>query len=210
MAGSLQPDVVLMDINMPDMDGIAATEQLSADGPDRRRRDDVRPGRGRLPPPIDARRRSRVPGQAVQQRRADGLDPPGLRPRARQAEPDRGRLRRPRRPSAAALRRARRRRAGQVVAVFSPKGGVGRTTVAVNLAVAAATELGKTVGPRGRLVPVRRRRRPAQPEPEEQVDRGPRPRAREPASPSRSTRSSSTTPPASGSCSRRRRRRWPS
>jgi pilus assembly protein CpaE len=34
---------------------------------------------------------------------------------------------------------------GQVVAVFSPKGGVGRTTIAVNLAVAAATELGKRV-----------------------------------------------------------------
>jgi pilus assembly protein CpaE len=34
---------------------------------------------------------------------------------------------------------------GLVVAVFSPKGGVGRTTVAVNLAVAAATELGKKV-----------------------------------------------------------------
>jgi pilus assembly protein CpaE len=34
---------------------------------------------------------------------------------------------------------------GRVVAVFSPKGGVGRTTVAVNLAIAAATELGKSV-----------------------------------------------------------------
>jgi pilus assembly protein CpaE len=34
---------------------------------------------------------------------------------------------------------------GQVVAIFSPKGGVGRTTVAVNLAVAAATELGRQV-----------------------------------------------------------------
>ena len=34
---------------------------------------------------------------------------------------------------------------GQVVAVFSPKGGVGRTTVAVNLAIAAASELGKKV-----------------------------------------------------------------
>jgi pilus assembly protein CpaE len=34
---------------------------------------------------------------------------------------------------------------GQIIAIFSPKGGVGRTTVAVNLAVAAATELGKSV-----------------------------------------------------------------
>jgi pilus assembly protein CpaE len=34
---------------------------------------------------------------------------------------------------------------GQVVTFFSPKGGVGRTTLAVNFAVAAATELGKRV-----------------------------------------------------------------
>jgi pilus assembly protein CpaE len=34
---------------------------------------------------------------------------------------------------------------GQVVTFFSPKGGVGRTTLAVNFAVAAKTELGKKV-----------------------------------------------------------------
>ena len=59
-------------------------------GPRRRRRHDVGPGRGGLPPPLDARRRARVPRQAVQQRRAHRLDPPGLRPRAGEAEPARG------------------------------------------------------------------------------------------------------------------------
>jgi pilus assembly protein CpaE len=34
---------------------------------------------------------------------------------------------------------------GTVVAIFSPKGGVGRTTLAVNLGVAASTELGQRV-----------------------------------------------------------------
>jgi pilus assembly protein CpaE len=34
---------------------------------------------------------------------------------------------------------------GRLVAVYSPKGGVGRTTIAVNVAVAAATELGRKV-----------------------------------------------------------------
>jgi pilus assembly protein CpaE len=36
-------------------------------------------------------------------------------------------------------------RDGHVVAIFSPKGGVGRTTIAVNMALAASTELGKSV-----------------------------------------------------------------
>ena len=34
LASELMPAVVLMDINMPDMDGIAATERLSAEVPD--------------------------------------------------------------------------------------------------------------------------------------------------------------------------------
>src|SRR3954469_23424310 len=47
--------------------------------------------------------------------------------------------------NAAAARSADGGEPGTVVAVFSPKGGVGRTTVAVNLAIAAGSELGKKV-----------------------------------------------------------------
>ena len=174
------PDVVLMDINMPDMDGIAATEQLSAEVPDRRGRHDVGPGRGGLPPPVDARRRARVPRQAVQQRRAHRLDPAGLRARAGEAEPDRAaapvmaasdgggargarRRRRSRRPGHRGLQPEGRRRPDDD---RGQPGGRGRDR---------ARQVGR---PGGRLVPVRRRRRPAQPQPEEQVDRGPRPGAR--------------------------------
>ena len=138
MAAALQPDVILMDINMPDMDGITATEQLAAEVPDRRRRDDVGPGRGGLPPPLDARGRPRVPRQAVQLGRADGLHPPGLG-----REKDKT-SRMPCRSSRPAAQIERAQHPASVVAVFSPKGGVGRTTVAVNLAVAAAS-LGKRV-----------------------------------------------------------------
>ena len=96
----------------------------------------------------------------------------------------------------------------QVIAVFSPKGGAGRTTIATNLALALAARDGPARGPGRRQPPVRRRRRPAQPEPEEPVRCSTRSRAASRIATS-SSRSWSTTRPGSGSCSRRRRPRAP-
>ena len=145
MAARLIPDVVLMDINMPDMDGIAATEQLASVVPgaavvmmsvqgeaDYLRRSMLAGAREFLVKPfssdeltasirqVSARERDKQSRIAVTTMATAGVATNGTRS-GDPGEP------------------------GSIVAVFSPKGGVGRTTVAVNLAVAAATELGKKV-----------------------------------------------------------------
>ncbi len=143
LATSLTPDVVLMDINMPDMDGIAATEALGRAVPtasvvmmsvqgeaDYLRRSMLAGAREFLVKPfssdeltasirqVHTREREKASRLAVAAPAETASVPVGTNP---SGEP------------------------GQVVALFSPKGGVGRTTVAVNMAVAAATELGKKV-----------------------------------------------------------------
>src|SRR5688572_5798770 len=143
LATSLTPDVVLMDINMPDMDGIAATEALGRAVPtasvvmmsvqgeaDYLRRSMLAGAREFLVKPfssdeltasirqVHTREREKASRLAVAAPAESAGGPVGTNP---SGEP------------------------GQVVALFSPKGGVGRTTVAVNMAVAAATELGKKV-----------------------------------------------------------------
>jgi pilus assembly protein CpaE len=143
LAASLLPDIVLMDINMPDMDGIAATEELSRTVPtasvvmmsvqgeaDYLRRSMLAGAREFLVKPfssdeltgsirqVHSRERDKMSRIAVAAPAVSGGGPVGG---GEPGEP------------------------GIVAAVFSPKGGVGRTTVAVNMAVAAATELGKKV-----------------------------------------------------------------
>ena len=127
MAKQYQPDVVLMDINMPDMDGIAATEALLSQVPttqvimmsvqgeqDYLRRSMLAGAREFLIKPISAedlynaiRHVHRL--QTTQRRYI---------------------------PSGPAIRRRgwrRRRPQGQIVAVFSPKGGVGTSAVAARI-----------------------------------------------------------------------------
>jgi len=143
LAASLTPDIVLMDINMPDMDGIATTEQLSRDIPtasiimmsvqgeaDYLRRSMLAGAREFLVKPfssdeLTASIRGVFNREREKQSRLVAAGPAG--------------------GGGVAVAQTSSGEPGQVVAVFSPKGGVGRTTVAVNLAVAAATELGKKV-----------------------------------------------------------------
>lgn len=135
-ATKLLPDVILMDINMPDMDGITATERLSSQVPtagvvmmsvqgeaDYLRRSMLAGAREFLVKPFSSDELTASIRQVYSREKAEA-----------------GRA-----VVTAAARNAESAELGTVVAVFSPKGGVGRTTIAVNLAVAAATELNKEV-----------------------------------------------------------------
>jgi pilus assembly protein CpaE len=143
MAGQMRPDVVLMDINMPDMDGIAATEQLATEVPT------ASVVMMSVQGEADYLRRSMLAGAReflVKPFSSDELTASIRQVYTREREKQ-GRITVTNVAAAAAKAgRGAGREPGQVVAVFSPKGGVGRTTIAVNFAVAAAADLGlKTV-----------------------------------------------------------------
>ena len=143
MAASLMPDVVLMDINMPDMDGIAATERLAAEVPttsvvmmsvqgeaDYLRRSMLAGAREYLVKPFSSDELTSSIRQVCTRER-EKMSRISAQPAAASAA------------QATMSASPGDREPGRVVAVFGPKGGVGRTTLAVNLAVAAATELGQ-------------------------------------------------------------------
>ena len=143
LAVQLTPDVVLMDINMPDMDGITATERLAAEAPN------TAVVMMSVQGEADYLRRSMLAGAReflVKPFSSDELTASIRQVFVREQE-------KLSRRAAAPVASASGSNGtgddtdhdGRVVAVFSPKGGVGRTTVAVNLAIAAATELGKSV-----------------------------------------------------------------
>jgi pilus assembly protein CpaE len=154
LAQELDPDVILMDINMPDIDGISATEVIRQNSPhiqvvilsvqgdqNYMRRAMLAGARDFLTKPpmgdelISAIRRA---GEMAHLERAKGapgrINPSMAMPAGGQAT--------------GGLYQAS---GGKIITVYSPKGGAGCTTVAVNLAIALNNEATRTVVVDGNL-----------------------------------------------------------
>jgi pilus assembly protein CpaE len=134
---ALHPDIVLMDINMPGMDGIAASEMISNASPDTQvimmsvqsesdylRRSMLAGAREFLIKPFSSEELAtsiRRVHQLTATRRAISPPPPAA------VEPGAAPV--PQKPKGA-----------KVIAIYSPKGGSGVSSIAVNLAVALREE----------------------------------------------------------------------
>jgi pilus assembly protein CpaE len=144
IAPNLLPDVVLMDINMPEMDGITATELMSTRVPT------AAIVMMSVQGEADYLRRSMLAGAReflVKPFSSDELTASIRQVHTRERDKQ-GRIAAPvvaAANAASASASAATREQGRVVAVFSPKGGVGRTTIAVNTAVAAASDVNQSV-----------------------------------------------------------------
>jgi pilus assembly protein CpaE len=137
ITGRLNPDILLMDINMPGMDGIATTERISA----------TFPATSIIMMSVqgeaDYLRRSMLAG--AREFLVKPFSSDELTTSIRQVN-TREKQKRSRMLIAAPVVGAdAAHKDGKVVTLFAPKGGVGRTTLAVNLAVALAGEQRQTV-----------------------------------------------------------------
>jgi pilus assembly protein CpaE len=133
MTGRMSPDILLMDINMPGMDGIATTERVSATFPT------TSIIMMSVQGEADYLRRSMLAGAReflVKPFSSDELTA-SIRQVYIREKQKRSRMMVPAAPGPGG---DGDRKNGKIVTLFAPKGGVGRTTLAVNLAVAMAGE----------------------------------------------------------------------
>ncbi|HYR94488.1 MAG TPA: response regulator [Methylomirabilota bacterium] len=144
LAKKERPNVILMDINMPDMDGITATEIISNTVPespiimmsvqgeqDYLRRSMLAGAREFLVKPFSA---DELINSIRHVHELEKVRRARYAPMQQQAAAGGGGG-----PAATASE------SGKIIAFFSPKGGVGRTTIATNLAVALHQSTGKSV-----------------------------------------------------------------
>jgi pilus assembly protein CpaE len=137
-ARELRPDVILMDINLPDIDGISATEIITRE----------LPGTGVVMLSIqgdtDYLRRAMQAG--ARQFLVKPFSGDELMAVIRQVDAlEAGRRNQPATPTQVLPLPAGRSDGCKTLAVFSPKGGVGCSTIAVNLAVTLKQSTGKRV-----------------------------------------------------------------
>lgn len=124
----LQPDVILMDINMPDMDGITATEQVLAENP------------YACIIMMSVQGELEYKQQAMAAGAKDYLVKPFSTDELLQA------VKRGGASTAKHCSATEQAEPGKIITVFSTKGGIGKTTIAINLAVALAEQTDVPVG----------------------------------------------------------------
>jgi len=132
---ALDPDVVLMDINMPDMDGIDATELIQAQAPISQivilsvQGDTNYMRRAMLAGARDFLTKPPKSDELVSVIRRAGAKAKAIRSDVQYIGRGTGGLKDPRGTT------IQLSGTGKIIAVYSPKGGVGSTTIATNLAV---------------------------------------------------------------------------
>jgi len=135
LSQDMTPDVVLMDINMPDMDGIAATEEIRKKAPSAQviilsvQGDQNYMRRAMLVGARDFLTKPPMPDELTSAiRRAGAMAREEREKRAQAYVTPAG--------STSPLLAGARMTHGKIIMVYSPKGGCGCTTLAVNLALA--------------------------------------------------------------------------
>lgn len=146
LARRLQPDIVLMDINMPDMDGISASQEITRLAPasqiimmsvqseaDYLRRSMLAGAMDFLTKPFTSEELSSSIHRVHEMRRNRQPSAAARRDAAEEASPGAG---------TAAFKSSQE---GKVLLIYSPKGGTGCSMVAANLAIALAQASSKKV-----------------------------------------------------------------